>query len=65
MNIIRPCKICGRLGYHKYIDCDNRDEHESETALDGCDSDYIIRNDGDLDYLIGSVRAILEREKIL
>lgn len=36
-------------------------EHESETALDGFDTDFAIHNDGDVDALVEQVEAILNR----
>lgn len=40
-------------------------EHESETALDDYDFDYIIDNNGTIEELIEKVRQILVKEKII
>lgn len=39
--------------------------HESETALDNAEFDYVIENDGTLLELVEKVRKILTKEKIL
>ena len=40
-------------------------EHESETALDNAEFDYEIDNNGSLEELVGKVREILIKEKII
>lgn len=40
-------------------------EHESETALDSTEFDYVIDNNGTLEELIEKVREILIKEKII
>lgn len=40
-------------------------EHESETALDDYEFDYVIENNGTIDDLIEKVKEILIKEKIL
>lgn len=49
------CKPCGGI----------QSEHESETALDDYDFDYIIDNNGTIEELIEKVRQILVKEKII
>lgn len=41
------------------------DEHESETALDNAEFDYVIDNNGTIEELIEKVREILIKEKII
>ena len=40
------------------------DQHESETALDNAEFDYVIQNDGTLEDLIDKVREIIVKEKL-
>lgn len=40
-------------------------EHESETALDDYEFDYVIENNGTIDDLIEKVKEILIKEKVL
>lgn len=40
-------------------------EHESETALDNSDFDYVIDNNGSIEELIEKVKYILIKEKVL
>lgn len=42
-----------------------RKEHESETALDNTEFDYVIDNSGTLEELVEKVREILIKEKLL
>lgn len=42
-----------------------RDNHESETALDNAEFDYVINNSGTLEQLVEEVKLILIKEKIL
>lgn len=42
-----------------------KDLHESETALDNAEFDYIINNDGTMEELIEKVKEILIKEKLL
>lgn len=39
-----------------------KDQHESETALDNAEFDYVIDNNKDILYLISEVRKILEKK---
>ena len=63
IRINRPCSVCGGVGYHK-LDC-RLSEHESETALDNYEFDYVIKNDGTIEELIKQVKEILIKEEIL
>lgn len=67
-----PCTLCGltqaerRGDSCKEIACPNgRPKHESETALDNTNFDYIINNNGSIEDLINKVREILIKEKII
>lgn len=42
-----------------------RKEHESETALDNAEFDYVIDNNGSLEELVEKIREILIKEKLL
>lgn len=44
---------------------DNRPQHESETALDNSEFDYVIDNNKDISHLIEEVRKMLVHFKIL
>ena len=63
IRVNRPCSVCGGLGYHK-LDC-RPSEHQSETALDDYEFDYVIENDSNVEELIKQVKKILIKEKIL
>lgn len=41
------------------------DQHESERALDDATFDYLIENNSTIDYLIDTIRILLQREKII
>ena len=43
----------------------NRNNHESETALDDCEFKYVIDNNGGVEELVENVRNILREEKII
>ena len=47
------------------IDLYNKYNHESETALDNAKFDYVIKNVGDINYLIEEVKTILVKEGII
>lgn len=51
--------------YKIYTEDLNSNSHESETALDNVEFDYVIENNGTIDELIEKVRNILLIEKIL
>ena len=56
------CPYCGSGNWvYGYID----DTHESETALDNHNFDYVIDNDGSISDLIAKVKEILIKEKII
>ena len=63
IRVNRPCSVCGGLGYHK-LDC-RPSEHQSETALDNYEFDYVIQNDSNVEELIKQVKKILIKEKII
>ena len=63
IRINRPCSICGGVGYHK-LDC-RPSEHQSETALDNAEFDYVIDNNGTIEELIEQVKKILIKEEII
>lgn len=65
IRVNRPCKECGLLTTHKISCSKNIIEHESETALDDYNFDYIIDNSEGIDFLIEQVRIILIREGII
>ncbi len=52
-NCMKPCDKSAPL------------EHESETALDKAEFDYIVLNNGTIEDLIGQVKRILVKEKII
>lgn len=56
------CTTCNGYGY--WIG-ERQNEHESETALDNSDFDYVIDNNGSIEELIEKVRDILIKEKVL
>lgn len=43
----------------------NKNEHESETALDSADFDYVVENNKDIEHLIKEVKEILIVEGII
>ena len=45
--------------------CQNESQHESETALDNAEFDYVIDNNSDIPHLIEEVRKMLVHFKIL
>ena len=48
----------------EYINTNNK-QHESETALDNAEFDYVINNNGTINNLVDKVKEILIKEKIL
>lgn len=66
IRVNRPCFTC-KTYEGKY--CSNSyhlsNKHESETALDNAEFDYVIQNDNTLEDLIQKVREILILEKII
>ena len=46
-------------------DCQNENQHESETALDNTEFDYVIDNNSDIPHLIEEVRKMLIHFKII
>ena len=66
IRVNRPCDICGGSGYHK-MSCpiSKSGEHESETALNNYEFDYVVDNGSDIQSLIEKVREILKKEKLL
>ena len=67
-----PCTVCGitkaeRRGKQcNEIICPNgRQQHESETALDDYNFDYVINNNGTIEELIHKIKEILLIEKII
>lgn len=65
IRVNRPCKECGLLHGHKISCSHNKTEHESETALDNYQFDYVIDNNGTIEELIEKVKEILIKEKII
>lgn len=65
IRVNRPCKECDLLNTHKMSCSKNVIEHESETALDDYNFDYIIENNSTIEDLIEKVRSILIKENIL
>ncbi len=63
IRVNRPCSVCGGVGYHK-LDC-RPSEHQSETALDDYEFNYVIKNSGTIEELIKPVKEILIKEGIL
>lgn len=53
--------LCNECGHFK----SNDKEHESETALDNAEFDYVIDNNGTIEELIDKVREILVKQKLL
>jgi hypothetical protein len=49
------CKPCG----------DIKPQHESETALDNVEFDYVIDNNGTIENLIEKVSTVLKKEKLI
>lgn len=66
IRVNRPCNICGGSGYHK-MSCpvSKSGEHESETAIDKSEFDYVVDNDSDIQSLIEKVKEILKKERLL
>ena len=66
IRVNRPCDICGGSGYHK-MSCpvSKSGEHESETALNNYEFDYVVDNDSDIQSLIEKVKEILIKERLL
>lgn len=66
IRVNKPCEECGVIEGHKMILHKIKpSEHESETALDNADFDYVIENNGTIEKLIEKVKEILIKEKIL
>lgn len=66
IRVNRPCKECGVLEGHKMIPHKNKpSEHESETALDDYEFDYIVDNSGTIEELIVKIKDILIERGIL
>lgn len=65
IRVNRPCKECGTCVTHKMSCSYNTVQHESETALDNYNFDYIITNDGTIEELIEKVKVILIKEDII
>lgn len=60
-NFERDNDLCNECGHFKSDD----KEHESETALDNAEFNYIIDNNGTIEELVVKVKEILIKEQIL
>lgn len=58
-------KIKCYCGHTITCDCNSKNEHESEKALDDAQFDYIIDNNGTIEELIEKVKEILTKEGII
>ena len=65
MNTINGKCIDKCKNYPNCKPCGNMKEHESETALDNAEFDYVIDNEGTIEDLIYKVRAILIKENLI
>lgn len=66
IRVNRPCEECGVLEGHKMIPHKNKpSEHESETALDDYEFDYIVDNSGTIEELIVKIKDILIERGVL
>lgn len=60
-NFERDNDLCNECGHFKSDD----KEHESETALDNAEFNYVIDNNGTIDELVEKVKEILIKENII
>lgn len=51
--------------WNKLVERNKQSQHESETALDNAKFDYVIENNGTIEYLIFKVKEILIKEDII
>lgn len=66
IRVNRPCEECGVLEGHKMVAHKNKPStHESETALDLAEFDFVIENSGSIEELIEKVKIILIELKVI
>ena len=60
-----PCVCIDDSKLDCLVKCNKKPQHESETALDNSEFDYVLDNNGTIEELIEKVKVILIKEKII